>query len=65
MIWFGLGLPSIVAIVFLCAVFPIVVNTMTGVRTLAADFVKVARSFSARDRQMFVTVALPASVPIC
>ena len=64
MIWFGIGLMSKVAIVFLGAVFPILVNTITGVRTVQADFVKVARSFGANDRQMFLTVALPSSVPL-
>src|SRR5947208_1809500 len=64
MIWFGIGLMSKIAIVFLGAIFPILVNTITGVRTLHADFVKVARSFGASDRQIFLTVALPSSVPL-
>jgi NitT/TauT family transport system permease protein len=64
MIWFGIGIESKIAIVFLGAVFPILVNTITGVRTISADFVKVARSFGASDRQMFMTVALPSSVPL-
>ena len=33
-------------------------------RTINADFVKVARSFGANDRQIFLTVALPSSVPL-
>ncbi len=64
MIWFGIGLMSRVAIVFLGAVFPILVNTITGMRTIDADFIKVARSFGAGDRQLFLTVALPSSVPL-
>jgi NitT/TauT family transport system permease protein len=64
MIWFGIGLESKIAIVFLGSVFPILVNTITGVRTINADFVKVARSFGASDRQLFMTVALPSSVPL-
>jgi len=64
MIWFGIGFASKAAIVFLGAVFPILVNTITGVRTLDADFIKVARSFGANDGQMFLTVALPSSVPL-
>ena len=64
MIWFGIGIASKVAIVFLGAVFPILVNTITGVRTIDADFIKVGRSFGATDRQMFLTVALPSSVPM-
>ena len=44
--------------------FPILVNTITGVRTVDADFIKVARSFGSNDRQLFFTVALPSSVPL-
>jgi ABC-type nitrate/sulfonate/bicarbonate transport system permease component len=64
MIWFGIGVASKIAIVFLGAVFPILVNTITGMRTINADFVKVARSFGSNDRQLFLTVALPSSVPL-
>lgn len=63
MIWFGIGFGSKIAIVFLGAIFPILVNTITGVRTIEADFIKVARSFGSNDRQLFLTVALPSSVP--
>lgn len=63
-IWFGIGIASKIAIVFLGAIFPILVNTITGVRTIEADFVKVARSFGASDRQMFLTVVLPSAVPM-
>jgi ABC-type nitrate/sulfonate/bicarbonate transport system permease component len=63
-IWFGIGIASKVAIVFLGAIFPILVNTITGVRTIEADFIKVARSFGATDRQMFLTVVLPSAVPM-
>src|SRR5437588_4422747 len=62
-IWFGIDLPAKIAIIFLSSVFPILVNTITGVRTIERDFVKVARSFGATDRQLFKTVALPSSVP--
>jgi NitT/TauT family transport system permease protein len=62
-IWFGIDLKAKIAIIFLSTVFPILVNTMTGVRTMDRDFVKVARSFGASDGQLFKTVALPSSVP--
>ena len=62
-IWFGIDLKAKIAIIFLSTVFPILVNTMTGVRAMERDFVKVARSFGATDRQLFRTVALPSSVP--
>jgi ABC-type nitrate/sulfonate/bicarbonate transport system permease component len=62
-IWFGIDLSAKIAIIFLSTVFPILVNTMTGVRTMERDFVRVARSFGASDGQLFLTVALPSSVP--
>ncbi len=62
-IWFGIGLGSKFAIIFLSAVFPILISTISGVQTVERDYVKVARSFGANDRQMFMTVALPAAVP--
>jgi ABC-type nitrate/sulfonate/bicarbonate transport system permease component len=64
MIWFGIGITTTIAIVFLGAVFPILVNTITGMRTINADFIRVARSFGSNDRQLFLTVALPSSVPL-
>jgi ABC-type nitrate/sulfonate/bicarbonate transport system permease component len=62
-VWFGIGTPSKVAVVFLSAVFPIIINTTTGVKTADASLVRVARSFKANDLQVFRTVALPGAVP--
>lgn len=62
-IWFGIGLGSKFAIIFLSSLFPILINTIAGVQAVDRDFVKVGRSFGASDRQMFATVILPASVP--
>jgi ABC-type nitrate/sulfonate/bicarbonate transport system permease component len=64
LIWLGIGISSKIAIVFLGAIFPMLVNTVTGVRTVEADFIKAARSFGCNDRQMFRTVVLPSSVPL-
>jgi NitT/TauT family transport system permease protein len=62
-IWLGIGLGSKVAIVFLGAVFPIIFNMMTGMRTLDASLLKAARSFGATDFQIFRTLAFPSSIP--
>ncbi len=62
-IWLGIGIKSKVAVVFLGAFFPIVINTMAGVRNLDPSLLKAARSFSASDAQIFRTIALPGSVP--
>ena len=62
-IWFGIGIWSKVALVFLGAFFPIVLNTFAGVRTLDELLLRAARSFGANDRQIFRTIVLPGSVP--
>ena len=62
-IWFGIGVESKIAVVFLGAIFAILINTTAGVRNLDANLVKVARSFGASDFQLFRTIALPGSVP--
>jgi ABC-type nitrate/sulfonate/bicarbonate transport system permease component len=62
-IWFGIDMKSKVFIVFMMAFFPILVNTVAGVRTLDADLLRTARAFCASDWQIFKTIALPGSVP--
>jgi len=62
-IWLGIGIKSKIAVVYLGAFFPIVINTMAGVRNLDSSLLKAARSFSASDAQIFRTIALPGSVP--
>jgi ABC-type nitrate/sulfonate/bicarbonate transport system permease component len=63
-IWFGIGLGSKIAIIFLGAVFPILINMVTGVRTVDRNFIKVAKSFGASDWQLFATVVMPSTVPM-
>lgn len=62
-IWFGIGIWSKVAVIFLGAFFPIAINTMAGVRSLDPLLLRAARSFGAKDAQIFRTIALPGSVP--
>ncbi len=62
-IWLGIAIWSKVALVFLGAVFPIVFNMMTAMHTLDESLLQVARSFGAKDRQIFRTIALPSSLP--
>src|SRR5207245_5702306 len=62
-IWFGVGMWSKVFIVFLSAFFPILVNTIAGVRAIDADLLRTARAYCASDWQIFTTLALPGSVP--
>jgi NitT/TauT family transport system permease protein len=62
-LWFGIDWQSKVAVIFLGALFPIIINTMAGVRTTEAALLRVARSFGASDALIFRRVVLPGSVP--
>jgi NitT/TauT family transport system permease protein len=62
-IWTGFGIEPKVIIVTLSSFFPIVVNTMTGVRTLDKRLIRLERSYCANDFQIFRTLALPSVVP--
>jgi len=62
-IWFGVGIWSKIFIVFISAFFPILVNTVGGVRNMDRDLLRAARAFCASDWQIFTTLALPGAVP--
>ena len=62
-LWFGIGLSSKIALVYTMALFPVLINTMSGVKTVDDTLLQVARSFNAKDHQIFRTVILPAAVP--
>ena len=62
-LWLGIGMRSTVAVVFLSALLPIVLNTSQGVSQLEPTLLRVAHSFGASGRQVFFTIALPSAVP--
>ena len=62
-LWFGLGVESRIAVVFLFAVFVIIINTMTGVKQVDTVLIEMARSFGAREREVFFKIILPAALP--
>jgi NitT/TauT family transport system permease protein len=62
-IWLGIGVLSKVGIIFLGAVFPILINTRDGVKTTPANLLTAARSFGASEWILFKTVVLPSTIP--
>lgn len=62
-LWFGLGFAAKLFIVFILAVFPVLINTASGVRNVAAQLVDVGTAFAATERQIFTKIILPAALP--
>jgi NitT/TauT family transport system permease protein len=60
---FGIGIMSKVVVIFLVAVFIILVNTEVGVLSTDPHLIEAARSFGANRLQIFRKVLLPAALP--
>jgi NitT/TauT family transport system permease protein len=60
----GVGETSKLAAVSLGAFFPMLLNTVAGVRGMNPVHLELARNFGASRRQMFLHVLLPGSMPL-
>jgi NitT/TauT family transport system permease protein len=63
MLWLGIGVWSKVAIVFLGALFPLLINTHEGVRNADKLLINVVRSFGAKEWDVARLVVIPNSLP--
>jgi ABC-type nitrate/sulfonate/bicarbonate transport system permease component len=62
-VWFGVGIESKIFVVFAGALFPILVNTLTGIRQVDPILLRASRSFGATGLQTFTKVLLPGALP--
>lgn len=62
-VWFGLGLTSKVVSAALIAFFPLLVNTVVGLRSADEDRVDLMRSLAASEMQIFRMLRLPSALP--
>jgi NitT/TauT family transport system permease protein len=62
-IWIGYGLLSKMAIAFLVAFFPIVVNTVVGLREVEPELLDLARIYRGSQFDVFKKIRLPNSLP--
>lgn len=62
-LWFGIGIISKIVVVALLVIFPVVINTETGLRTTNQNLIETVRSFGANRRQIFFKVSLPSALP--
>jgi NitT/TauT family transport system permease protein len=62
-VWFGLGIFPTSLVVFLGAVFPILLNTYTGIKSVRRNLIDVVRAFGGSRRQIFLKVMIPDATP--
>jgi NitT/TauT family transport system permease protein len=63
LVWLGVGMESKLAIAWLVAFFPIVVDTATGLRNTPAEFLDLATAVRASAFQAFWKIRFPAALP--
>jgi NitT/TauT family transport system permease protein len=62
-LWFGLGNPPAIFLIVLGAFFPVLINTIAGVRNLDAVYLRAARNLGAGRITIFTRVMLPGAAP--
>lgn len=62
-LWFGLGNPPAIFLIILGAFFPVLMNTISGVRNVDGIYLRAAQNLGASQWALFYRVILPAATP--
>jgi NitT/TauT family transport system permease protein len=62
-IWFGIADRPAIFLVFLGAFFPILMNTIHGVKSVDRDLIRAGAMMGATERQMLRHIVMPAALP--
>jgi len=63
MLWFGLGNPPALFLISIGAFFPVLINTIAGVRNVDGIYIRAAKNLGADQFTLFRRVVLPAATP--
>jgi NitT/TauT family transport system permease protein len=63
MLWLGIGEALPITIIFICSFFPVLYNTVTGIRNVDKQYIQVARTLGASDAKILATVVMPLALP--
>ncbi|MBN2468388.1 MAG: ABC transporter permease [Deltaproteobacteria bacterium] len=63
MIWFGIGELLPIAIIFICSFFPVLYNTITGIKSVNQDYIKAAQTLGASKKTILASILLPLALP--
>lgn len=62
-LWFGVGDPAAIFLIFLASFLPLTLGTMSAVKNIDAAYIRAARNFGLSERQIIVYVIFPAVMP--
>ncbi|MFM1990933.1 MAG: bicarbonate transport system permease protein CmpB [Pseudomonadota bacterium] len=63
LVWFGFGLTTMTFVIVYTVLFPVVLNTVLGIRSVPIDLVRAARSLGASPARVLWEVLLPGALP--
>ena len=63
MLWIGINEMLPITIVFICSFFPVLYNTVTGIRNVNKDYIQAARTLGASEARILATVVMPLALP--
>jgi NitT/TauT family transport system permease protein/taurine transport system permease protein len=63
LVWFGFGLTTMTFVIVYTVLFPVVLNTVLGIRSVPTDLVRAARSLGASPARVVWEVLLPGALP--
>jgi len=62
--WFGIGITGKAFIIFLSGMVPAVINSMVGVRMTNPTYIRMARTYGAKDWEIFKNICIPSALPM-
>ncbi len=62
-LWAGLETNGKIVIVSSIAIFPVIVNTYSGIKDVRGSLIEIGRAYGASEFQIFMKIVLPAAVP--
>ena len=63
LIWFGFGLTTMTFVIVYTVLFPVVLNTVLGVRSIPLEFIRAAQSLGAGRVRILHEVIVPGTLP--
>lgn len=63
MLWIGVNELLPIAVIFICSFFPVLYNTLTGIRGVDKEVIKAARVLGASRWRTFTRVVIPLALP--
>jgi len=63
MLWIGINEMLPITLIFICSFFPVLYNTVTGIKNVDKEYIKAARTLGASDLRVLITVVMPLALP--